>query len=76
MSGWVDYIYTSSIQSFNLVAIGCLQGAKNSDVTRLELVGGVRGGMTQDDIVFKAKLQDLEHLNVSRSCCIPDHVIW
>ena len=53
-----DYIYTSSIQSFNLVAIGCLQGGKNSDVTGLELVGET----AQDDVVFKAILQDLERL--------------
>ena len=57
-----DYIYTSSIQSFNLVAIGCLQGGKNSDVTRLELVGGVRGETTEDDIIFETKLQDFECL--------------
>jgi hypothetical protein len=38
-----DCIYTSSIQSLYLVAIGCLQGGKGSNVTRLELVGGARG---------------------------------
>lgn len=53
-------VYTSSIQSFNLVTIGCLQGHKDSDVTRLELVGGVGGETTQDNVVFKAKLQDFE----------------
>jgi hypothetical protein len=39
-----DCIYTSSIQSFNLVAIGYLQGGKDSDVTGLELVGGCERG--------------------------------
>jgi len=57
-----DCICTSSIQSFNLVAIGYLQGGKDSDVTGLELVGGVRGETTQDDVVFKVILQDLERL--------------
>ena len=35
--------YTSSKQSFSLIAIGCLQDGKDYDITRLELVGGVRG---------------------------------
>ena len=55
-----DYIYTSSIQSFNLVAIGCLQGGKNSDVTGLELVGGVRRDNIQENVVFETKIQDFE----------------
>ena len=45
-----DYVYTSSIQSFNLVAIGYLQGGKRSNVTGLELVRGVRGKTT---LLFK-----------------------
>jgi hypothetical protein len=57
-----DYCCTASIQSFNLFAIGCLQGRKDSDVKGLELVGGMRGETTQDDAVFKAILQDLEGL--------------
>ena len=57
-----DYVYTSLIQSFNLVAIGCLQGGKRSNVTGLELVRGVRGKTTQENVVLKAKLQDLECL--------------
>jgi len=57
-----DCICTSSIQSFNSVAIGRLQGRKDSDVKRLELVGGVRGETAQDDAVFKAILQDFEGL--------------
>lgn len=48
-----DYIYTSLIQSFNLVAIGCLQGREDSNVTGLELVGGMRGETTQDYIIFE-----------------------
>jgi len=40
-----DYIYTS-IQSFDLVAIGCLQGREDSDVTGMELAGGMRGETT------------------------------
>ena len=57
-----DYVYTSSIQSFNLVAIGYLQGGKRSNVTGLELVRGVRGKTTQENVVLKAKLQDFEGL--------------
>ena len=51
-----DYIYTSLIQSFNLVAIGCLQGREDSNITGLELVGGMRGEATQYDVMLKAKL--------------------
>jgi hypothetical protein len=38
---FADYISTSK-QSISLVAVGCLQGCKDSDITRLELVGCVR----------------------------------
>ncbi len=38
-----DYIYASSKQPISLAAIGCLQGYKDSDVTGLKLVGGIRG---------------------------------
>lgn len=31
---------------FNLIAIGCLCGGKDSDVTGLELIGDVRGETT------------------------------
>ncbi len=46
---------TVFIQPFNLVAIGCLQGGKDCNVTGLELVGDVRGETTQDYVVFETK---------------------
>jgi hypothetical protein len=55
-------IDTSSVQSFYLVTIGCLKRGKGSDVTGLELVGGVRGKTTKNNVVLKAKLQDLQCL--------------
>jgi hypothetical protein len=57
-----NYISTSSKQPISLVVVGCLQGGKHFNVTGLELVGGVRGEATQDDIVFKTKLQGFEGL--------------
>ena len=57
-----DRACTSSKQSFSLIAIGCLQGGKDYDITRLELVGGVRGQATQDDVVLETELQDFEGL--------------
>jgi hypothetical protein len=51
-----DCIGTFSKQPISLVAVGCLQGGKHTDVTGLELVGGVRREATQDDVVFEAKL--------------------
>jgi hypothetical protein len=51
-----DYIYTSLEQPLSLVAVGCLQGCKYSDVAGLELVEGVGGEATQDNIVFETKL--------------------
>ena len=57
-----DCICTSSKQSFSLVAIGCLQGCKDSDVTGLELMGGMKGQVTQSSIVFETELQDFEVL--------------
>jgi len=57
-----DCICTSSKQPISLVAVGCLQGCKHSDVAGLELVGGVRREATQDDVVFETKLQGFEGL--------------
>jgi hypothetical protein len=57
-----DCICTSSKQPISLVTVGCLQGYKHSDVAGLELVGGVRGEATQDNIVFETKLQGFEGL--------------
>jgi len=59
---FTDCIRASSIQSFDFVAIRCLQGAKYSDVTGLEFVGSVGWNTAQDDVVFKAILQDFERL--------------
>jgi hypothetical protein len=55
-------IDTPSVQSFYLVIIGCLQRGKGSDVTGLELIGGIRGKTTKNNIVFMAKFQDLQCL--------------
>ena len=51
-----DCIRTSAKQPVSLVAVGYLQGCKHSNVTGLQLVGGVRGEATQDDVVFETKL--------------------
>jgi len=51
-----DCIHTSSLESINLVAIGCLQWGKYCNITRLELVRGMRGKMTEDNIVIETKL--------------------
>jgi hypothetical protein len=37
-----DRIYTSLLESINLVTIGCLEWGKRCYITRLELVGGMR----------------------------------
>ena len=37
-----DRIYTSLLESINLVAISCLERSKRCYITRLELVGGMR----------------------------------
>jgi hypothetical protein len=42
--------------------IGYLQWAEHSDITGLELVGGVRKDAAYDDNVFKTILQDFERL--------------
>jgi hypothetical protein len=51
-----DRACTSSKQSFSLIAIGYLQDGKDYDITRLELVGGVRGQATQDYVVLETEL--------------------
>jgi hypothetical protein len=67
-------IHTSSLQSFNLFAIGCLQGPEDSDIAGLELVGGVRRHTAKDDTIFKTKLQDFEDLVCPEA--IPDEYPW
>jgi len=57
-----DCICTSSKQSISLVAVGCLQQCKDSNVTGLELVRGMGGETTEDYVVFETKLQDFEGL--------------
>jgi hypothetical protein len=53
-------VYTPLVQSFDLVAIGRLQGRKHpSYVAQLQLVGSVRGEATYLNVVTKAKLQGL-----------------
>jgi len=37
-----DRIYTSLLESINLVTIGCLEWGKRCYITRLELVGGMQ----------------------------------
>jgi len=57
-----DCICTSSEQPLSLVAVGCFQRGKHSDVAGLQLVGGVGGEATQDNIVFETKLLGFEAL--------------
>jgi hypothetical protein len=53
---FADCIYISSLQSFNLAAIGCLQWSKHCDVTGLELMGGVGGDTAKNDVAFETEL--------------------
>lgn len=55
-----DCIRASSKQSINLVAIKALQAFKDSNVTRLKLVWGMRWEATKNNIVFKIELLDFE----------------
>jgi hypothetical protein len=49
-------IYTSLLESINLVTIGYLEWGKQCYITRLELVGGMRRETTQKNIVLKTEL--------------------
>jgi hypothetical protein len=57
-----NILYSTSVQAFYLVTIGCLQRGKGSDIAGLELVRCVRGKTTQNDVVLKAKFQNLYRL--------------
>jgi hypothetical protein len=59
---------------FGLFAIGSLQKAKDSNITGLELVGGMRGQPTKYNVVLKTKLQDLKGLVSSKA--ISDKHPW
>lgn len=50
----------SSFHSLDVVTVGYFQRSEHCDVTWLELVRCVRRQTTQQDIVSKAMLQDLE----------------
>jgi len=51
-----DCAYTTSFQSFDLIAISCLEWGKHCYVARLKFVGGMRGKAAWDDIVVEAEL--------------------
>jgi hypothetical protein len=57
-----DGICTSLEQALSLIAVVALQGAKQSDVTRLELMRGVRGEATVENVVCETKLLGFEAL--------------
>jgi hypothetical protein len=57
-----DCVRTSVKQPFSLVAVDVLQAGKYADITGLQLVGGVRGEATQDDVVLETKLYGFEGL--------------
>jgi hypothetical protein len=49
-------VRTSFKQSFSLVAVFVLYAGKYADITGLQLMGGVRGEATWNDIVLETKL--------------------
>ena len=51
-----NLIYAASIQPLNLIAVGRFQRGKDADVTRLELMRGVRQKSAQDYIMLKVEL--------------------
>ena len=59
---FADGIDTTSFQTLNRIAIGCLQRSKYRDVARLELVGSVRREAAKPDLIGQAVLQNLESL--------------
>jgi hypothetical protein len=61
-----DCVCASSIQSFNLFAICSLQRAKDSNITGLKLIGGVRRNSAEEDVVvFK------QYSIISSDSCVP-----
>lgn len=48
--------YSTSIQSFSLVVIDCLEEHKDSNITEPKPMRGVRGETTQDYVSFERKL--------------------
>jgi hypothetical protein len=63
-----DGICTSLEQPLSLVAVEALQGGKQSDVAGLELVGGVGGEATVENVVCETKLLGFEALVRSEGC--------
>jgi hypothetical protein len=57
-----DGICTSLEQPLSLIAVEALQGGKQSDVAGLELVGGVGGEATVENVVCETKLLGFEGL--------------
>jgi hypothetical protein len=71
-----DYICTSAKKPISLVAVGCLQGGKHSNVIGLELVGGVRGEAIQDNVIFETKLLGFEGLVHPKTVEISTRGVW
>jgi hypothetical protein len=57
-----DRVRTSLEQSFSLIAVFVLQAGKHADITGLQLVGGVRGEVTEQDVVLETKHLGFEGL--------------
>ena len=62
-----DRVRPSSVEPFDFFTISCLERAKNTNVARLELVGGVRGESTEDDIILVTELHQFEGLVCAKS---------
>jgi hypothetical protein len=67
-------VYSSLLHTFDLFAIGSLQGPEDSNITGLELMGGMRGQLTKYNVVLETKLEDLKGLVSSEA--ISDKYPW
>ena len=60
-------ICATSVQSFNLVSIRCLQWSKYPNITGLEFMGSMGRDTAEGYVVFETKLQDLKGLVRSKA---------
>ena len=63
---------SSTLHTFDLFAIGSLQGPEDSNITGLKLVGGMGGQSTKYNVVLKTELQDFKGL-VSSEAILDKH---
>jgi hypothetical protein len=60
-------IYSTLLYLLYLFIVGCFKQSKCSNITRLELIRGVRGYTAEDNVILKAEFKDFKSFMCAKS---------